>query len=106
MLSVADGEMTDPAVKERAVNKDGFIEVETDSSQLTLLDHSSSVFLRCHCVVDIDQQKIIVPEELPTGVQLRVATIVLMRSIILGYSEQFFDAEWIGTFVQPDFFLI
>jgi transformation/transcription domain-associated protein len=101
MLSVADGEMNDLSLKDRVINKDGY--TFSDVENTSFLTHSSSLFFRGDCVVEVERDKFVIPEELPTGVQLRVATIVLLRSIIRGYRDQFFDAEWIGTCVLLSF---
>lgn len=99
MLSVADGEMSDNALKNHAVNKDGYTTTETERDPSTFPTHSSSLFFRRECIVEVQGIRFLIPEELPAGVQLRVSTIVLLHSVILGHSERFFDAEWIGKFV-------
>jgi transformation/transcription domain-associated protein len=99
MLSVADGEMTDPALKDRAVNKDGFTENDLENFHGSAIGiHTTATFAHRECVLEIDKKKFFVPQELPVGVQLRMSTIILMRSIIMGYRDQFFEAEWIGKF--------
>jgi transformation/transcription domain-associated protein len=98
MLSVADGEMIDPHMKDRAVNKDGFVTTtDLDNSYGNAFGvYASSIFVQRECVLKIDNKKFVVSQEFRTGVQLRKSTIQLMRSIVLSYREQFFEAEWIG----------
>eukprot|EP00536_Pseudo-nitzschia_multiseries_P000672 jgi/Psemu1/233891/estExt_Genewise1.C_80142 len=104
MSSVADGEMTD---KENnliggVVDKNGFVLPGTEqkyhptSSDANEIDPSlrpSSLFLRRDCILSIDGYKILIGEELPNGMQLRISSIQLLRSIIRGHPDTFFDAE-------------
>lgn len=100
MASVADGEMTDSNLAASVVDKNGFVipaqephspTRELQSSESTL--RPSSLFLRRDCVVVVCGAKILVGEELPSGVQLRVSSIELLRSVIRGHANTFFDAE-------------
>lgn len=93
MSSVADGEMTDEKLKDVVVDKDGYVPSEVDSDPSKCLTHASSLFFRRECVVGILGVKVVVPGELPAGVQLRVSTIVLLHAIIRTYTDAFFDAE-------------
>jgi hypothetical protein len=93
MSSVADGEMTDKKLDDVVVNKDGYVPSEGDSGLSQLPAHASSSFFRRECVVDILVVKVVVPGELPGGVQLRLSTIVLLHTIIRTYTDPFFDAE-------------
>jgi hypothetical protein len=93
MSSVADGEMTDEKLNEVVVDKDGFVPSEVDSDSSQYPTHASSLFFRRDCVVDILGVKIVVPGELPAGVQLRVSTIVLLHGVIRTHTDPFFDAE-------------
>lgn len=93
MASVADREMTDDKLNTVVVDKDGYVpsEVEADTSQYPT--HASALFYRRSCILDVFGTKIVVPGELPAGVQLRVSTIVLLHVIIRTYTDPFFDAE-------------
>ena len=98
MASVADGEMTDNNLIGSVVNKNGFVlpghQTKNDDIQDTNPTiRPSSLFLRRDCILTIDSCKILVGEELPFGVQLRVSSIKLLRSIIRGHPDNFFDAE-------------
>ena len=102
MSSVADGEMTDNNLIGSVVDKNGFVLPGTEQRyQATKNDTNgidpslrpSSVFLRRDCILSTDSHKILIGEELPFGVQLRVSSIQLLRSIIHGHPDTFFDAE-------------
>ena len=100
MASVADGEMTDNNLIGSVVDKNGFVLPEhrqqTSKSDVQDVDPAlrpSSLFLRRDCILTTDCQKILIGEELPSGVQLRVSSIQLLRSIIRGHPDSFFDAE-------------
>jgi len=101
MASVADGEMTDNNLVGSVVDKNGFVLPDHSRHQTLTSDNQevdptlrpSSLFLRRHCVLTIDSQKLLVGEELPSGVQLRVSSIQLLRSIIRGHPDMFFNAE-------------
>jgi hypothetical protein len=98
MSSVADGEMVDEKLKDIVVDKDGYIPTASDYP-----DHSSFLFFRRECVVDLGTVKIVVPAELPSGIQLRVSTIVLLHLVIRTYTDPFFDSEAstsIGTCIR------
>ena len=100
MSSVADGEMTDEKLKEMVVDKDGYAPSEVESS-CDYPKHASSLFFRRECVIDARNVKIVVPGELPAGVQLRVSGIVLLHLVIRTHTDPFFDSETttpIGTF--------
>jgi hypothetical protein len=92
MSSVADGEMTDNGLEDCVVDKNGFTDSLKDTNT-SFPTHSSSLFFRRLCVMQVDGRHIVVPEELPTGIQLRVSTISLLHAVIRGHSEAFFDAE-------------
>lgn len=100
MASVADGEMTDNNLIGSAVDKNGFVLPENrhQPSPNTTKDvdptlRPSALFLRRDCILTIDSQKLLIGEELPCGIQLRVSSIQLLRSIIRGHPDAFFDAE-------------
>ena len=92
MSSVADGEMVDEKLKDVVIDRDGFTPsvAETHSEYP---DHASSLFFRRECVINVGTVKIVVPAELPYGVQLRVSTIVLLHLIIRTHADPFFDSE-------------
>jgi transformation/transcription domain-associated protein len=100
MSSVADGEMSDPNLVGFVVDKNGFaVSVQQkpgsdkDSKTNGCLQHASSLFLRQGCIVTTSGAKVLLAEELPCGVQLRVSSICLLRSVIRGHPDAFFDAE-------------
>ena len=94
MLSVADGEMSDTTLSGSVVDKNGYVSVsKTEPHIAQHLSHSSALFFRRECVVDIYGRKVVVPEEMPVGIQLRVSAIGLLHGVIRGYSDAFFDAE-------------
>eukprot|EP00934_Nitzschia_sp_Nitz4_P007582 Nitzschia sp. Nitz4//scaffold38_size140716//13247//26980//NITZ4_003128-RA/size140716-augustus-gene-0.132-mRNA-1//-1//CDS//3329550021//7572//frame0 len=100
MSSVADGEMSDPNLAGSVVDKNGYAvpahhphpsSADTNSGRDPFF--SCSVFLRRDCLLKIDSMDIHIPQELPNGVQLRVSSIYLLRAVIVGYADGFFDAE-------------
>jgi len=92
MSSVADGEMTDDKLKEMVVDKDGYApSVAGTSSEYP--KHASSLFFRRECVIDFCNVKVVVPGELPAGIQLRVSAIVLLHIVIRTHPDPFFDSE-------------
>jgi hypothetical protein len=99
MSSVADGEMSDPALTGHVVDKNGKASTgkttTTQSShrQDTSPSHASAIFRRRECILEIEGHHFVVPEELPDGVQLRVSAISLLRAVIKGHPDAFFDAE-------------
>ena len=100
MSSVADGEMSDQNLSGFVVDKNGFAvsaqqkhPSSKDAKGLVCTPHASSIFLRRGCILSTPNVRIIVAEELPFGVQLRVSSIGLLRSVIRGHPDAFFDAE-------------
>jgi hypothetical protein len=101
MSSVVDGEMSDPNLNCFFADKNGFVtstQSITDpySLQTTkmLTPHSSNLFLRQECVAKISfGSYVVIPEDLPQGVQLRVSAIRLFRAVIRRHSDDFFDAD-------------
>jgi transformation/transcription domain-associated protein len=99
MSSVADGEMSDPTLKDFVVDKNGYTvssfhqPVQGESNSSSYPSHASALFFRRECVLDVHGRKVVVPEELPAGVQLRVSSILLLHSVIRGYPDAFFDAQ-------------
>lgn len=100
MLSVGDGDMTDAALKDHTVGKDGYVVSELEIEHSTFLTHSTAIFFRRDSFASIGKKKIVITEELPAGVQLRVSSIMLLHSIILSHTEDFFDAEWVGKWLH------
>jgi hypothetical protein len=96
MLSVGDGEMTDVALKDHTISKHGYVASELEIEQSTFHIYSTAMFFRRDSVANIGKKKIVIPEEHPAGVQLRVSSIILLHSTILSHTEDFFDAEWVG----------
>lgn len=93
MASVADGEMTDAALTDAVVDKNGFAKSELEASGLHP-SHASALFFRRTCVVEVDPGLyVVVPEEVPAGIQQRISAIVLLHSVIRGHADTFFDAE-------------
>jgi hypothetical protein len=93
MASVADGEMTDSKLNGIVVDKDGYVPSETSADPSIHPRHSSSLFNRRACVMTLDGAIFVVPCELPTGVQFRVSSIILLHSIIQSNGDAFFDAD-------------
>lgn len=90
MCSVADGEMTDTSLKDFVVDKNGFA---LTASKNLIQTHSSALFFRRLGVVKVSGAAIVVPEELPVGVQMRVSAIRLLDFVIRGSPDTFLDAE-------------
>jgi len=98
MISIADGEFSDTSFGSVVlIDKNGFAVnnggESTSQSRSTV--QASSVFLRKSMILE-DKSfggKVIVPAELPLGVQLRVSTLLLFRGLIRGFSDEFYDAD-------------
>jgi hypothetical protein len=100
MASVADGEMNDTNLAGTVVDKNGFVVPYHDHHAAGGESHTgvpsfraSSLFLRRDCILKIEGGRLFIGEELPPGVQLRVSSIELLRSVIRGNPDPFFDAE-------------
>jgi hypothetical protein len=93
MTSVADGEMTDPSLIDTVVDRNGFKASTSTEGCNSIAIHASGLFLRRVCISDLGDAVIVLPEELPVGVQMRVAAITLLHHVIRGHSDAFFDAE-------------
>ena len=101
MSSVADGEMSDKMLTNSVVDKNGFASSQVDSHFDIYPSHASALFFRQECVVSIQGRGIVVPEEMPVGVQLRVSSLSLLHAVIRGHADAFFDAETsspVGTY--------
>lgn len=78
------------------INKDGFAMQQESSTQVSQHKmHTSSLFLRRSFKLKNKTFGgcVIVPPELPLGVQLRVASICLFRNMIRQESTEFFHAD-------------
>jgi hypothetical protein len=93
MASVADGEMTDSKLNNIVVDKDGYVPTEISTDHTIHPRHASSLFNRRACVIAINGLFVVVPCELPNGVQFRVSSIVLLHSIVQNNSDTFFDSD-------------
>jgi hypothetical protein len=108
MASVADGEMSDPNFIGSSVDRNGFVVPAEEQSKKSENEskgsppfRASSLFLRRECVVYCREGKIVVSAELPLGIQLRISTIALLRSVIRGHPDTFFDSDTstpVGTY--------
>lgn len=97
MVSIADGEISDAGFSSVIlIDKNGYAMSNSDEvkPKKKFQSHSSSVFLRNSFVLEDDsfEGRIVVPKELPLGVQLRVSTLLLFRALIRGFPDEFFDA--------------
>jgi hypothetical protein len=101
MSSVADGEMTDPNLVGSVVDKNGYALPAHESAAAANRDSkvkhqekaSSAIFLRRDCILTSTGSKLFIPQESPNGVQLRFSSINLLRAVIRGHANPFFDAE-------------
>lgn len=94
MCSVADGEMQDSNSSLEAPNKNGYIRSgEASDVDDGFPTHCTALFFRREVVVDIDEGRITIPEELPVGVQLRTSAITLLHSVVASNTDLFFTAE-------------
>lgn len=102
MSSVADGEMTDANLTGNVVDKDGYVvpiqeptgaAATSDSKTKNKEPPSSALFLRRDCILSTKGPQIFIPQESAIGVQLRTSSIRLLRAVIRGHSNPFFDAE-------------
>lgn len=91
MCSVADGEMQDSSSLD-SPNKNGYT---SEASEVCdgFPSHCSALFFRREAVVDVDEARITIPEELPVGVQLRTSAITLLHSVVFSNADPFFTAE-------------
>lgn len=98
MCSVADGEMADKSLAGCTVDRNGYTSPIADK-RTHFPTHASALFSRRTAVLQIfgdSKDKgahVVIPKELPPGVQLRVSAIVLLHSVVLGYTDTFFDAD-------------
>lgn len=103
LSSIADGEMTDATIVGFVVDKNGFTGKNSTSRYSQSSKHLTGIFLRRECVARLCSGKyILIPEELPMGVQLRVSALRLLNTVIRRHADGFFDADAatpIGTFL-------
>ena len=100
MSSVADGEMTDATLLGDVIDKNG-VAVSAQARQsanreidlVTSTFPSSALFLRRECIMKVNEAKVVIPDESPPGVQLRVSIIALLRFVIRGHANPFFDSD-------------
>jgi hypothetical protein len=92
MSSVADQEMSDASLRDMVVDRNGYTSSPGMSSD-SPPTHSSSLFYRRSCALEMNGATLVVPEELPAGVQFRVSAIVLLHAVIRAHTDAFFDAE-------------
>ena len=96
MVSVADGDISDTMSCVVLIDKNGFVaQKDSPNQQAKPNTHTSSLFLRRKFTLKIESYggSFVIPEELPLGVQLRIASIFLFRSVIRNFPTQFFDSE-------------
>lgn len=99
LSSIADGEMADSNMVGHVVNKDGFVNpayagLSGPSRPSSSMQHMNGIFLRRESVVHVQGEKyVVIPEELPCGVQLRVSALRLFNTVIRRHSDSFFDAD-------------
>jgi hypothetical protein len=90
MSSVADKDMEDTKLEGRTVDKDGYVG-GIDGHRPTL--HSFSIFYRRSCVVSVSDKMLVIPQELPPPVQLRVSAVRLLHIVINAHENSFFEAD-------------
>lgn len=91
----ADNDISDNMSSVVLIDKNGFASQEEATTQQKNRMHTSSLFLRKGFNLESESFGgcVVVPAELPLGVQLRVASIYLFRSIIRKFPTQFFNTE-------------
>jgi transformation/transcription domain-associated protein len=94
LSSIADGEMSDPNIVGFVVDKNGFAGKIQNARNGRPSRHINAIYRRRECVARIgDKAFVLIPEELPLGVQLRVSAIRLFNTVIRRHSDGFFDAD-------------
>lgn len=100
MSSVGDGDMKDLNMSGYVVDKNGFVasaeDRESQPSPMSQLSaHTCAIFLRRECAAKspVEGWLVVIPEELPNGVQLRVSGLRLFRAVIRKHVDEFFDAD-------------
>jgi hypothetical protein len=83
------------------VDKNGFVESSVDSNLDRIPTHASALFHRRECVVIEQDERFAIPEESPIGVQLRVASIVLLHTVVRLHSDAFFNADGATPIGKP-----
>lgn len=94
LSSIADGEMADSSIVGYVVDKNGFTGKPSPSKYSHGSKHMTGIFLRRECVARLRGEKyILIPEELPLGIQLRVSALRLLNTVIRRHADGFFDAD-------------
>lgn len=99
MSSIGDRDMTDLNMSGYVVDKNGFVSSAQDKDpqrpMSQLQAHACAVFLRRECATKspVEGSYVIIPEELPNGIQLRVSGLRLFRAVIRQHADEFFDAD-------------
>jgi hypothetical protein len=93
MTSVPEGDMQDPSWADSVVDKNGFAGVSSERLNIGNPTHASALFCRRECILNVDGMTLVVPAELPMGVQLRVSAIKLFHAVIVSYADAFFNAD-------------
>jgi hypothetical protein len=97
MSSIGDGEMKDMNVSGHVVDQNGFVVSPQDKSPAASQHsaHTCGIFLRRECAAKspIAESYVVIPEELPDGVQLRVSGLRVFRAVIRQHVDEFFDAD-------------
>lgn len=93
MTSVPEGDMQDPSWADSVVDKNGFAGVSSERLNIGNPTHASALFCRRECILNVDGMTLVVPAELPMGVQLRVSAIKLFHAVIVSYADVFFNAD-------------
>ena len=93
MCSVADGEMSDKSLFGHVVDKNGYCASGQQEKGNRFPSHAFALFCRRKLCLGVNKQVFVFPQEAPPGVQLRVAAISLIHSVVAGGSDLFFDSE-------------
>jgi hypothetical protein len=99
MLGVADKEMTSESVSSALISdKDGYCPTDERNDNVidsnAYLTHSSQIFLHHEIILDdINFDfRVLVPRQLPHGIQLRLSSLGLFNALIKSHSDEFFSA--------------
>ena len=99
MLGVADKEMTSESVSPSLISdKDGYCPMDERNDNMVdkgaYLTHSSQIFLRNETLLDDGSFgfRVLVPRQLPHGIQLRLSSLGLFHALIKSHSDEFFSA--------------
>ena len=98
MVSIADGEISDAGFSSVVlIDKNGYAvngTAESTNKKKSSV-RASSIFYSSGFTLEDNSfgGRILVPAELPLGIQLRVSTLLLFRALIRGFPDEFFDAD-------------